>query len=54
MNEAAGNSRDEKTIIDLQLDGMLQFLVSFLKHAIKSFCLCHRPWKSIENEAGQS
>lgn len=44
--------RDEQTIVDLELHGMLQFLLLCLKHVIQSLGLSDCSWEAVEDEAG--
>ena len=53
MNQATCYSGHEKTVINLELNGMLQFLALFCKHAIQSFRLSYRPWEAVQYESAE-
>lgn len=51
MNQSACNAGDEKSIVNLELNGVFQRLSLLLQHAIETFSLRNCPWEAIQNES---
>lgn len=50
MYQSACYPRNEKPIVDLKLNSMLQILISVREHEVQSFGLYNCPWKTIKDE----
>lgn len=51
VDKAAGDTRDQQTIVDLQLDSMLERLLLAFEHLVKPLGLRDGTWEAIEDEA---
>ena len=54
VDKAAGNTRDEETVVDLEFDGVLEGLLGRSKHAVELLSLGYCPREAVEDEAVQS
>jgi hypothetical protein len=56
VDQSAGDTGNEQSIVNLQFDCVFQRLAHGLEHGVESFGLCDSSWETIENEAvaGQS
>lgn len=51
VDQAASDTRDQERIVDLQLDGVLQGLVTLTQHCVEAFGLRNGTGESIEDES---
>lgn len=54
MDQTAGDSCNQEAIVDLELDGVLQFLVPFHKHLVEGLGLGDCTGETVEDEASKS
>lgn len=52
VDEAASNTCNEETVVDLELDGVFEGLLLFFQHLIEAFGLGNSSRKTVEDESG--
>ena len=53
VNETTGDASDEKRVVDLELDSVLELLVARRKHLVEAFGLGNSARESVKDETGQ-
>ena len=51
VDETTCYPRDEQTVVDLELDGVLERFLGAREHGVETFCLRDCAWEAIEDEA---
>lgn len=50
MNQTASNSCDQKSVVNLQLNGVLELLVALVKHVIKALSLGNGTREAVQDK----
>lgn len=50
MDQAAGNAFNQKRVVDLELNNVLEGLVALLQHGVETLSLRNRSGETVENE----
>lgn len=51
MNEATGDTRDEKLVVDDELNDRVDLLLASSQHRVQLLSLGNRPWETVEDKA---
>ena len=52
VDEPARYTRNQKGVLDLHLDNVVQFLLSGAEHVVELLCLRDGTWEAVEDESG--
>ena len=50
MDESAGNTGNEQSIVDLQFNGVVELLLAVVQHVVQTLGLGHGTRETVKNE----
>lgn len=53
MDQATGDTGDQERIVDLELDGVLEWCLARGKHGVEALGLDNGTWEPVEDETGR-